>query len=71
MKIEHKVFSGLSCETIEQKIDDFLATGQPFKDVPLILAVGGHSCRFNYRGITIREWCRKGKYRYDAAVELL
>lgn len=65
------LFHSGSYEAIKSKIDVFLETKKPFKDVPLILTVDGGSCRRNYRGITIREWHRDGSVRYDAAVELL
>jgi hypothetical protein len=63
-----KLFRGSSRAEIEAKIDAFLEEGPPFRDVPLVLAIG--SGRFTHRGISIREWHRDGNVRFDAAVEI-
>lgn len=53
----------------ERKIDEFLAEGKSFEDVPLVLAVSG-SHRYSYRGMTIRAWSARGSTRYDTAYRL-
>lgn len=56
---------------IEKEINDFLATRQSFRDVPLIMPADGRAYRHNHRGVTIREWYQRRHVRYDAAVEVL
>ena len=63
----------LTQEAHERAIDDFLAEGKPFKDIPLILPAHGNPSRYTYRGFTVRRWQdpQTGIERYDSAFEYL
>ena len=65
----HLMISARSREQIEKLIDDFLSENRPHEDVPLVLPVGRAS-RFEYRGLSVREWHDGSRVRYDTAVKL-
>lgn len=65
----YKTFLAFSRKDMEDKLDAFLRDNPEFTNKPLIMAVNGSS-RYEYRGISVREWWNEGNVRYDSCVEV-
>lgn len=63
-----RTFNAPTREGLQEKLDEIIATGRPFKDIPLVLPATGNSSRSTYRDFTIRYWRGPHGDRYDTCV---